>query len=72
MVMKHLHDLLKKNGIKAMDAKGKKFDPNCHEVLMQEETDKAEDGIVLEEFQKGYMLGEKVARTAKVKLAKKK
>jgi molecular chaperone GrpE len=72
MVMAHVYDLLKKNGVKPIDAKGKKFDPNCHEVLMQEETEKADDGIVLEEFQKGYLLGEKVVRTAKVKLAKKK
>lgn len=72
MVMSHLYDLLKKNGIKPIDAKGKKFDPNCHEVLMQEETDQADDNVVLEEFQKGYYLGDKVVRTVKVKLAKKK
>ena len=72
MVMAHVYDLLKRNGVKAIEAKGKKFDPNCHEVLMQEETDQAEDGIILEEFQKGYYLGEKVVRTVKVKLAKKK
>ncbi len=71
MVMAHVYDLLKKNGVKPIEAKGKKFDPNVHEVLMQEETDQAEDGIVLEEFQKGYCLGEKVVRTVKVKLAKK-
>lgn len=71
MVMAHVYDLLKKNGVKPIEAKGKKFDPNVHEVLMQEETDQAEDGIVLEEFQKGYYLGEKVVRTVKVKLAKK-
>lgn len=70
MVMAHVYDLLKKNGVKPIEAKGKKFDPNVHEVLMQEETDQAEDGIVLEEFQKGYCLGEKVVRTVKVKLAK--
>ena len=70
IVMAHVYDLLKKNGVKPIEAKGKKFDPHCHEVLMQEETDKAEEGVVLEEFQKGYFLGDRVVRTAKVKVAK--
>ena len=71
LVMAHIHDMLKKNGVKPIEAKGKMFDPHSHEVLMQEESDKYEDGLVLEEFQKGYFLGGKVVRTAKVKVAKK-
>lgn len=70
MVMAHVYDMLKSNGVKAIEAKGKKFDPHAHEVLMQEEKEGVEDGIVLEEFQKGYLLGDRVARTAKVKVAK--
>jgi molecular chaperone GrpE len=62
--------MLKNNGVTAIEAQGKMFDPHCHEVLMQEETAGLEDGIVMEEFQKGYRLGEKVIRTAKVKVAK--
>ena len=72
IVMSHIHDIFKKNGVKAMEVKGKPFDPHCHEILMQEERSDCEDGIVLEEFQKGYLLGERVVRTAKVKVAKKK
>ncbi len=72
LVMAHVYELLKKNGVKSIVAKGKKFDPHCHEVLMQEETDQADDGVVLEEFQKGYFLGDHVVRTSKVKVAKKK
>jgi len=72
MVMAHIHDMLKKNGVKAIEAQGKMFDPHSHEVLMQEESDELEDGIVIEEFQKGYSLGERVVRTAKVKVATKK
>lgn len=71
LVMAHIHDMLKKNGVKPIETKGKMFDPHSHEVLMQEETDKHEDGLVLEEFQKGYYLGDRVVRTAKVKVAKK-
>ena len=72
LVMAHVYDLLKKNGVKSIEAKGKKFDPHCHEVLLQEETDEVEDGVVTDEFQKGYFLGDRVVRTAKVKVAKKK
>jgi molecular chaperone GrpE len=72
MVMAHIHDMLKKNGVKPIEAKGKIFDPHSHEVLMQEESDEFEDGVVIEEFQKGYNLGDRVVRTAKVKVAKKK
>lgn len=71
MVAGNLNQILTNNGVKVIEAKGKKFDPHAHEVLMQEESDE-EEGIILEEFQKGYMLKEKVIRTVKVKVAKKK
>ncbi len=71
MVMAHIYDLLKRNGVKSIVSKGKKFDPHCHEVLMQEDSD-GDEGVVLDEFQKGYTLGDRVVRTAKVKVAKKK
>jgi len=71
MVMAQVHEMLTKNGVKPIEAQGKMFDHHCHEILMQEESD-AEEGIVLEEFQKGYYLGDKVVRTVKVKVAKKK
>lgn len=70
MVMVHVYDLLKKQKVQAIDAKGKKFDPHMHEPLMQEETDIIEEGTVLEELQKGYTLDGQVIRTAKVKVAK--
>ena len=72
MVMAHIYEMLKKNNVKPMDSAGKKFDPHYHEALLQEETDKADDDMILEEFQKGYFLGDRVLRTAKVKVAKKK
>ena len=72
LVMANIHDMLKKNNVKPMKVDGKMFDPHRHEVLMQEERQDLDDGTVIEEFQKGYCLGEKVVRTAKVKVAKKK
>ena len=72
MVMAHVYDLLRKNDVEPIDSKGKMFDPNCHEALMQEERDDVEEGTVVDEFQKGYKIGERVIRTNKVKVAKKK
>lgn len=69
MVMAQTHEMLKHNGVRPLEARGKMFDPHCHEVLMQEETDTAPEGTILEEFQKGYILGERVIRTSKVKVA---
>lgn len=71
MIMAQIHEMLKKNDVKPIEAKGLMFDPHCHEVLMQEESDGHEEGIVLDEFQKGYTLGDRVIRTSKVKVAKK-
>ncbi len=69
MVMAHIYEMLKKHNVQPIEALGKKFDPHCHEVLMQEETEEQEDQTVIEEFQKGYMMGDRVVRTAKVKVA---
>ncbi len=70
LVMSQVHDLLKRNDVKAIETKDKKFDLNEHEVLMQEETDEVEENTIIEEFQKGYKFGDRVLRTAKVKVAK--
>ncbi len=72
MIWKQIEEFLRKNNVQAIEAKGKKFDHNCHEVLMQEENDDMEEDTVVEEFQKGYTLNNRVLRTAKVKLSKKK
>ena len=72
MILAHLHDLLKKNGVVCINAKGKNFDPNYHEALMQVEKDELPEHTVVEEMQKGYTLNDKVIRTAKVQVSKKK
>ncbi len=71
MILGRMRELLKKNNVRPMDALGKKFDPHAHEILMMVESDEHDDEVV-EVFQKGYYLGDKVIRTAKVKVAKKK
>ena len=70
MVYNNMKELMGKYEVKPIEVKGKPFDPNTQEVLMQQETAEFPDGIVMEELEKGYTLGGKVVRTAKVKVAK--
>jgi len=72
MILAHLYEMLKKKGVSPIEAKGELFDPNLHEAMMQIETDEFPEDTVVEELQKGYMLEDRVIRTAKVKVAKKK
>lgn len=76
-VIKQFEGFLTKEGIEKIEVIGKQFDPNFMEVVEQVEhagIDKglipAESGMVLEEMQKGYLIGEKVLRPAKVKVVK--
>ena len=62
--------MMDRYAVKPIESKGKPFDPNTQEVLMQQETAEFSDGVVMEELEKGYTLGGKVVRTAKVKVAK--
>lgn len=55
--------ILEGHGVKEIKASGETFDPNFHEALRQES---GEDGVVIEEFQKGYMLHDKLLRPARV------
>ena len=68
IVYAQLHSMLEAEGLKPIKATGEKFDPYKHDVLMKEESDKPEETI-LEEFQKGYMLNDKVLRHSKVKIS---
>ena len=71
MILAHLYDLLKKNGLSAIEAKGKTFDPDYHEALLKVDTDDVDENTVIEELQKGYLLNNRVIRTAKVKVSQK-
>ena len=71
MILAHLYEMLKEYGVKPIEAKGKPFDPHCHEALMQIQDKNVPEHTVIEELQKGYLLNERVIRTAKVKVSKK-
>lgn len=60
----------KKYGLKRFDATGEQFDPERHQALMSEESDKFTEETVLEDFQKGFMLHDRVLRHSKVKVSK--
>ncbi|MBD2260478.1 nucleotide exchange factor GrpE [Pseudanabaena sp. FACHB-2040] len=68
-VYKQLVDCLKRLGVSAMRAEGQEFDPNLHEAVMREPTHAQPEGHVLEEFVRGYVLGDRVLRHAMVKVA---
>lgn len=68
-VYKQLVDCLKRLGVSPMRPEGKEFDPNLHEAVMREPTHEYPEGTVIEEFVKGYYLGDRVLRHALVKVA---
>lgn len=70
MISKHLLELLKEKGVVAIEALGKPFNPAYHEALMQVESNEHPEHTVIEELQKGYLLNNRVLRTAKVKVTK--
>lgn len=70
LLHKNFFKILEKHGLKKIDALGKKFDSNFHEVLCKEVSGEENDTI-LEEMQKGFMLKSKVIRPSKVKIAEK-
>jgi len=71
MILAHLYEMLKEYGVKPIEAEGKIFDPHYHEALMQIEDKNMPEHTVLEEMQKGYLLNDRVIRTAKVRVSKK-
>lgn len=71
MILAHLYDMLKEHGVKPIESQGKIFDPHYHEALMQVEDASLPEHTIVEELQKGYLMHERVLRTAKVKVSKK-
>ncbi len=59
---------LKKHGLEPIDAEGKMFDPNMHEAVMKEKSEK-EEGTVIEELRKGYLFRGRVIRHSMVKVS---
>lgn len=69
MTMVQFNQTLEKLGIKEIEALGKKFDPNLHNAVMHVEDENYGENEIVEVFQKGFTLGDKVIRFAMVKVA---
>lgn len=72
MIFKEFSKVFEAEGIKPMEVVGRPYDPMASEIIGIDEGTEENDGLVTEEFQKGYYLGDKVLRPARVKIAKKK
>ena len=70
LIITNLNKILMDLGIKAFDSLGEDFDPDCHEALMSEKSDKGEN-VIIREFEKGYVYNDKILRHAKVVVSKK-
>lgn len=70
MIHAKLQDLLRKQGVKPIEALGQDFDPNRHEAVMQEPADGRRDNEVTAVLRKGYTLNDRLLRAASVKVAK--
>ena len=64
-----LYDVLKKYGVRPIDALGADFDPNFHQAVIQESSPDHREGEVIGELRKGYMIGDRLLRPAMVKVA---
>ena len=71
MIQKQFKDFLKNQKVEVIEAFGKPFDPNLHEVLNQQESEEHEENTVIEEYSKGFTLNGRILRPAKVVIAKK-
>ena len=69
LIMSKLDKTLIDQGIISFDSIGQDFDPERHEALMSEASDKGEN-IILKEFEKGYMYNDKILRHSKVVVSK--
>lgn len=69
MTMNQLKAVLEKLGVTEIEALGQTFDPNLHNAVMHVEDENAGENTVVEVFQSGFRMGEKVVRFAMVKVA---
>jgi molecular chaperone GrpE len=70
LIHRQLLDTLRKRGVTPIDALGADFDPRIHQAVTQEDSEAHRDGEVMEELQRGYMLGDRLLRPSMVKVAR--
>jgi molecular chaperone GrpE len=70
LIHRQMLELLRKRGVRTIEAVGMDFDPRFHESVMSEVSSEHREGEVLQELRRGYMLGDRLLRPAMVKVAK--
>ena len=69
MIYQQLIRALANEGVSKVDALDKEFDPNYHQAIMSEKIEGKEPGIVVQVFQNGYVLKDRILRAAMVKIS---
>lgn len=70
MTHKVFLDVLARYGCVPFDSQGKVFDPNFHEAMLQQESEEFAENTIIQEYQKGYMLNDRLLRPAMVVVSK--
>lgn len=70
LIHSQLLDALRRRGVKPIEALGADFDPHYHEAVAHDHAEGRRDGEIIEEFSRGYLLGDRLLRPAMVKVAK--
>ncbi|KAG6427898.1 hypothetical protein SASPL_112145 [Salvia splendens] len=68
-ICKQFVEILVSLGVVPVETVGKPFDPMLHEAIMREDSAEYEEGVVIEEFRKGFQLGERLLRPSMVKVS---
>lgn len=70
LIHRQVLDLLRKRGVKSIEAVGKPFDPHFHQAVAYEMSPEHGEGQVISELRRGYLMGDRLLRPAMVKVAK--
>lgn len=68
-IYKQFVEIMKSLQVATVDTVGKPFDPNLHEAIAREESVEFDEGVVSQEFRRGFLLGERLLRPAMVKVS---
>jgi molecular chaperone GrpE len=70
LIHQQLAEILRKRGARPIEALGADFDPHYHQAVSYEPAEGRREGEIIEEFRRGYMLGDRLLRPSMVKVAK--
>ena len=70
LIHRQLVEILRKRGVRPIESLGADFDPHYHQAVAHDDVEGHREGEVIEEFRRGYMLGDRLLRPSMVKVAK--